>query len=260
MITVLSERPGAIDFSTTAELYSQLAGLLAGFAFAGLVALVTAQLSGGASTPRAFQSFVPLVGAFTGLISSSLNYAIIASTKANAPASLIETVAGIGFAVAGLMLFLSILTLLHGAASDRPAAWSDAAVRFVRRLTLLGVTPTVLLLLYGGTRDNETYRYGGNGGFHWVDFVDVAIMVFVVGYVCVRAFCARHNPPSAEVSTTGHASFLAVAVSLISVVGATFVQLGASESTTGPAILQVGLMGLLGGFAVLVTNASVKCR
>lgn len=142
-----------IDYSAVAGFYSQLAGVLAGFAFAGchhtgLVALEAAQLTSGNRAGIALQSFAPLISSFIGLVATSLNYAIIASEGHTARGAGLETVGGIGFCVAGLMLFYSILVLLHGVASDVSKAESRwvttilaRTVRLVRKCINLGLAP-----------------------------------------------------------------------------------------------------------------------
>lgn len=52
------------NFSAIAGFYSQLAGVLAGFAFAGLIALLAAQLSSPGSASAALKCFVPLISSF----------------------------------------------------------------------------------------------------------------------------------------------------------------------------------------------------
>jgi hypothetical protein len=59
------------NFGAIAGFYSQLAGVLAGFAFAGLIALVAAQLTSENRASITLQSFAPLISSLIGLIASS---------------------------------------------------------------------------------------------------------------------------------------------------------------------------------------------
>ena len=116
------------NFSTAASLYSQPAGVLAGFAFAGLVALISVRLAGGSTAaPNLPQSYAPLTRAFLGLVATSLNYAIVAGDQSNSGRNAsLETAGGVGFAVAGAMLVFSILILLHAVERDEPESTGTA--------------------------------------------------------------------------------------------------------------------------------------
>lgn len=173
-----------------AGLYSQLAGVLAGFAFAAVMALAVAQVTQGTQSSHAFESFVPLVGAFVGLVASSLNYAIVAGEVAGtARIAELRTVAGFGFSVSGMMLFLSILILLRGLHADlrqrhskapTPPVNIDVSKRAadVTRGIIGGLFPLLVGLLYGGLRDHLDLVYGPvANGLRWPDYVAFAILL-----------------------------------------------------------------------------------
>lgn len=106
----------AVDEAQVGSLYSQLTGVLAGFAFAGLVLVLTQRL--GSPTTSAPQSLeratVLLFSSFIGLTFTSLGYAVIGGEEANPQRAAVEhVVSGAGFAAAVLVLFLAILELIR---------------------------------------------------------------------------------------------------------------------------------------------------
>jgi hypothetical protein len=78
MTTLAAAAIDAPNLPAVAGLYSQLAGVLAGFGFAGVITLIAAQLASGHSASSTLQSGSALVGAFIALVMSSLNYAVVA--------------------------------------------------------------------------------------------------------------------------------------------------------------------------------------
>ncbi len=234
---------GTIDYSTVAGFYSQLAGVLAGFAFAGLVALVAAQLTSGNRAGVVLQSFAPLISSFIGLVATSLNYAIISSEGHTARGAGLETVGGLGFCVAGLMLFYSILVLLYGVATDAAkgeSGWTSAiiarTVRLVRKCITLGLAPLVLFLIYGGVADQEVFWYSGEGGLHWPDYVGISLvfLVFSVGCTFLRSASGlRERQPPSEVLVI-RISSVATTIALLSVAGTSIVFIFASTGSSLP--------------------------
>ena len=89
------------SITTTAGLYSQLAGVLAGFAFTSLMLLTTA--SGRIQSSRAFTDATRiLVASFLALILTSVNYAVLAGDPGtDGRTASEEPILGVGFAVAG---------------------------------------------------------------------------------------------------------------------------------------------------------------
>jgi hypothetical protein len=262
----MSQGPDTIDFSTTAGLYSQLAGVLAGFAFAGLVALVAAQFTKDSKARFAFHSFVPLIVAFVGLVSASLNYAVVASDQAVKRAALLETIAGVGFAVAGLMLFYSLLVLLHGAYADASepssaaASAAGAAIAFVRRTTVLGVSPAVLALLAGGVRDQEVSEYGTGLGVRWLDWVDLAVIVGVVTFGIVRIAATKNDSASSTEPSPTYVAAAAVTITIGAIVVTEITDYAAGTEAAGSDIFRLIQMIILGVFAVCLTHSATKYR
>ncbi|SHM31842.1 hypothetical protein [Cryptosporangium aurantiacum] len=106
------------DLGAVATMYSQLAGVLAGFAFAGVVVIVSGSLGGSASDGR--QAFVlrealaTMVCSFFGLALAALTYAAMGA-DANRPGSLAaeHLFAGVQFLIAGQFSVFSVLALIQ---------------------------------------------------------------------------------------------------------------------------------------------------
>jgi hypothetical protein len=259
--------PTPPDFSSTAGLYSQLAGVLAGFAFAGLVALVVAQFTSGTTAKFSFESFVPLISSFIGLVGTSLNYAIIAGEgQGYARAALLETVGGLGFAVAGLMLFYSLVVLLHGARADATASPQGtnsiitSAVTFTRLTLVLGVAPAVIVLLAAGVADQETLKYGSNSRLHWLDYVAMGLLlvIFVVGVIVTwrnRRKTGTTTPPSGNAI-----SGWAIALALLCVGFTTGISVYASPTAIGPDVIRLAPLLILFFFDLSVIKSAAQYR
>lgn len=245
---------GTFDYSAVAGFYSQLSGVLAGFAFAGLIALVAAQLTAGRRSGIALQSFAPLISAFIGLVATSLNWAIIASEGHTARAAGLESVGGLGFCVAGLMLFYSLLVLLHGVAagvagaeSERTLAILARTVRLLGKCINLGLAPLIVFLFYGWVSDQEVYWYPGDNGWHWPDYLGFALLLVVVvagaGFPRLARVRGRRgrDPERFVLRISG----TAIALSLLSVAGASVMFLFTGTDASEPG------WGVVAEFAVL---------
>jgi hypothetical protein len=110
---VLCDQLIELDYSQIASLYSQLAGVLAGFAFTAVTVVVTVRVEA-KKHGRSFDNALrPLISGFLGLILTSLNYAAIAGDKTRgARSTLLEIIAGIGFAASALLLIYAVLLML----------------------------------------------------------------------------------------------------------------------------------------------------
>jgi hypothetical protein len=257
---------GTIDYGAVAGFYSQLAGVLAGFAFAGLVALVAAQLTSGNRAGIALQSFAPLISSFIGLVATSLNYAIISSEGHTARGAGLETVGGLGFCVAGLMLFYSILVLLYGVATDvakEESGWTSAiiarTVRLVRKCINLGLAPLVMFLLYGGVTDQETYWYSGEGGLHWPDYLGIFLVVstFALGASLSRpADGEKKKLADPSERTVLRISAAATAVALLSVAGTSVIFIFTGSDVGAPGWVAVAEQVILEVVVVAIVFSS----
>lgn len=152
--------PQIFDISTISGYYSQTAGVLAGFALAALVVLMTpTQVEERASQPRGRENGVllTLFVAFISLILATISYSVLAGINSNlargATASS-ELIDGVPFALAVIMLFHGLTLLLDDAGADRAAVWS------ARAITIVGGPFIAFAFLSNGTLDTELARPG----------------------------------------------------------------------------------------------------
>jgi Co/Zn/Cd efflux system component len=123
--------PTPFNIAITAGFYSQLAGVLAGFAFAALILLLTVRLAPPSTPPTTPSPFARstrvLVVAFVGLVLTSVNYAVLAGDTSNSPRSaLLELLAGLGFASSGALLLYAIALTFDGVnRASGPVAHAD---------------------------------------------------------------------------------------------------------------------------------------
>ncbi|MFY1632343.1 hypothetical protein ACN27F_03490 [Solwaraspora sp. WMMB335] len=160
-----------------AGFYSQLAGVLAGFSFAGLIALVTTKRDGHGGAAPIRHSVLPLTSAFVALVASSLDYALVAGETAGTQrVASLQSIAGMGFSIAGIMLVYSILVLLL----DFGATVGGAAIKLLRNLTVLLLPPLLVLLMWGGVRDHLLQKYGADAGFVAADWISLSALTVTV--------------------------------------------------------------------------------
>lgn len=149
--------------SEIATLYSQLAGVLAGFSFAALVAIATVRLNSGSSEQYVTAAYRPLMCSFFALVATSLNYALMAGEKdPSGRSAAVGAAAGVGFVSAGCLLVFAILVMLDSVESARPDRTGNAskAVQLVRRILILAVPPVFVVLFLPALRDHQTIKYG----------------------------------------------------------------------------------------------------
>ncbi|MGW4756232.1 hypothetical protein [Streptomyces chartreusis] len=114
----------SFDIGATSNLYSQLTGVLAGFSFTAVIIAVSRSLelrradAGPSQTDTVKASLdkaMPvMICSFLGLVITSLTYSAIAGDAKNiGRATIEELVGGLAFAVAGTLMFYSIVLLLE---------------------------------------------------------------------------------------------------------------------------------------------------
>lgn len=150
----------SFNISETSGLYSQLAGVLAGFAFVALFFLITdARKRYLKSTEQ-----IPRLGVsvFISLVLVSVSYALLAGETANSGrAATIELVVALGFIVAGTGLFHLIHQLIVGVKSSGvlPVGGDDAAASTVRSMLSYAFPVILLSTLLGGMDDYNDIRF-----------------------------------------------------------------------------------------------------
>lgn len=152
----------SFDIHTTAGVYSTVAGVMAGFAFAALFYFITSQASPQSNaeaesgtdadvyaTDRRDLAAQALGAAFGTLLLSSITYAVLAGEpKSAGRAATIEVVAGIGFAVGAIQLFYAIVLMIrahHEVGSNLE--------RYFRNLGGLFLCPLASLMIALGVSD-----------------------------------------------------------------------------------------------------------
>ncbi|UIX32336.1 hypothetical protein [Streptomyces sp. GQFP] len=199
---------------TVAELYSQLSGVLAGFALTAVFIVVSHFLGEAAPTGRREetlgQALPALLAAMLGLVFSSLTYCVVAADGDNPGRALLEhVVAGVGFSVAGALLIFAAVLLIEGVLPyDR--------VHYARRL--LGQSaplPMFALLCEGAYAYGKAY-YGGQAP-GWLGALIVLLLSLVLA-VSALGYAAYGRPGLDGVRVTGGTAIRTIAVSGLSIV------------------------------------------
>lgn len=145
------------DVPATAGLYSQTCGVLAGFAFAAILLLLTAdphtRLS--VSDHEVDHGVTAFVCAFFGLILSTVEYAVLAGEPTNSGrATLEELFFGVGFGLSALLLLYGLLHLLGISGNFRGSSGVTSAI------TGIFGPFVVMSFLVSGVGDVSAYRSG----------------------------------------------------------------------------------------------------
>lgn len=187
--------PG-FDISKTAQMYSTLAGVLAGFSFAGIITLATFEpkrgslrsISSGGKTAEGAQPGSPesanddksglpfalvarvLGAAFLGLIIVSLSYASLSGTTLTAGSEVSdEIILGPAFAASAVQVFYALVLLTESL--DTPFFKGKAALR-MRPTVGRWATLLAVFFVFDSARDYETLRYSGH--YTYITFYGVA--------------------------------------------------------------------------------------
>lgn len=242
--------------------YSQLAGVLAGFAFAGLVALLTARI-GARSSPRDLAAaYRPTVSAFVGLVAASMSFALAAGDPTNlGRASSLETAAGLGFASAVLALLYSMLVLLHAVEKDVPddTGQTRAAFRLLQSAFVVVVCPLAVLVFSAGMHDHIRLRAGSTTGLQGLDVASLAGVgaVLVVG-VAARAsslWIHAHWPTGRDPLPA-----LTLVMALVAVAVSAFVVIVAEPCRPGSDALPATELALVSVFAAAAALSGARLR
>ncbi|MFE7853332.1 hypothetical protein [Streptomyces sp. NPDC057403] len=238
-----------------AQLYSQLSGVLAGFALTAVFIVISHFLGETTPSGRQAQSLgqaLPgLLAALLGLILSSLTYCIVAADGDHKGRALFEhIVAGVGFSVSGALLIYATVLFIE---SVLPY---DSA-HYARRLLGQCLPLPVFALLCDGT-----YAYGkaSNEGRApaWLGML-IALLLSVVLAISVLGFAAYGHPGLDRIRVTGDRFIKAIAVSGLLTVAVCLLGVEATMGIAGDGCsLPIGaaVAVTLGGFfAVLALSA-----
>ncbi len=185
------------NFPEIAGFYSQLAAVLAGFVFAGLITLIAAQLVSGNVADMALRSYRPLVSAFAGLVATSFNYAIIAGEGRDTHRlAELEVTGGLGFCVAAALMLYSIIVLLRGVEYDlsNRGAGSGRTANLLRSTVIFGVSPLLLVMEYAAVGDHLLANHS-TAGFRGLDLLALVLFLMTVG---VAVAVTRRYPERKE--------------------------------------------------------------
>ncbi|MFI5591156.1 hypothetical protein ACIA5G_39320 [Amycolatopsis sp. NPDC051758] len=141
-----------------AGLYSQCAGVLAGFAFTALILLLTARLTiPGSTGPADFSSSARvLVATLLGLILTSFNYAVITGiTASRTRLAVLENLAGVVFVISAVLLFYSVALTIDAVngASSIPDLDMISVAKNLRRLIAVVIVPAVAFFISNAIND-----------------------------------------------------------------------------------------------------------
>lgn len=196
-----------------AGFYSQLAGVLAGVAFAGLIFLLSAQLDKGKVTgsledaegDTEFEYAAAalsaahrmLFSAFLALTATSLGYADLgASTAPSGRAAVEEVVLGAGFTVAGCMLFYAIILTFdatHGMTLKGMPLRFQAST-YAKDIMIVIFAPLVVAYTSLGLSDYTAIRYGANHSITYLDLLGWgSIFVQLLASWAVYPFVGRYR-------------------------------------------------------------------
>lgn len=197
------------DNAAVASLYSTLAGVLAGFAIAGIVFVVTERTQGRARD-QPDDVLALLLAAMLGLTLSSLAYAYMGGGAPEGPQLAVQhVVAGLAFGAASLS-FLLALSFLIEATAPSLEGWL--------RWIVGRATPLVILMFIGqGTLDAVARASGPATAALIAFFVGMGVQVFAV------AVTLRKRPGTRGVSAARRTATTSVAVAFVASTGVTLV-------------------------------------
>ncbi len=143
------------DFPALASEYAQLSGLLAGFAFAGLITLAVAPIMSHVPVRETMFALMPLIAVEISLVMSTVSYAMLAAEVTVPRTTSMFPVAATSFTTAGTMLHYSLLVLLVGVERDTRAKVEGIrkAVAMLRGLAASGGL-LFIVILYARIRDH----------------------------------------------------------------------------------------------------------
>jgi hypothetical protein len=178
---VLSHCPPLSNITSTAGFYSQLAGVLAGFAFTALMFLAATRVSS-PDRGHAFADAIRiLVAAFISLVLTSLNYAIFAGNSASSYGlnASEEPIIGVGFAVSGALVIYAIILTLDAASKlvRSPSIVRPSVGASTRHLLAALIAPLLMYYIFQAVEgDYEAVRYGVCHGAVALDYFGGALV------------------------------------------------------------------------------------
>jgi hypothetical protein len=161
--------PPGLDFeiAETAGFYSQLAGVLSGFAFAALLFLVTGSGQWVTRDADLKLTLRLVVAVFVSLVLTSLSYAMLAGDTANGGrAASIQLVVASGFISAGIALLLLVYRVLDDLEAARvvPSGVGSSTLASLRFLMAHALPVILVVTLLGGIGDYADIHFACRPG------------------------------------------------------------------------------------------------
>ncbi|GAA1290672.1 hypothetical protein GCM10009609_68430 [Pseudonocardia aurantiaca] len=161
--------PPRLDFeiAQTAGFYSQLAGVLSGFAFAALLFLVTSSSQWATRDDDLKLTLRLVVAVFVSLVLTSLSYAMLAGDTANGGrAASIQLVVASGFISAGVALLLLVYRVLDDLEAARvvPSEVGASTLGALRFLLAHALPVILIVTLLGGIGDYSDIHFACRPG------------------------------------------------------------------------------------------------
>lgn len=221
-----------LDVTAISSLYSQLAGVLAGFALAALF-FIFSQLQATTGTPNGnLRKTLRLVTVtFVLLVLSSLSYALLSGDQGNgARAAAVQLSAAVGFSCAAVLLVQSILSVLDSIAGPATGAtpgsthdYSDT-VALLRAIACHGLPVLLATSLVGGAQDFVKTQSDTPGSNKPVVAALIAVAVvfvlpFVFYYLKRYPVATASGPSTEEKRAESIIATVAVVLSFFSTIG-----------------------------------------
>ncbi|MGR6318920.1 hypothetical protein Q2K19_31390 [Micromonospora soli] len=258
MVSLTLASSGPPNLPQLAGYYSQLAGVLAGFSFAGLVALATVRLGPENEDEdiSVRHSVAPLTSAFIALVASSLDYAIVTGEVAGTPrVAALQTIAGMGFSIAGITLVFSTLVLL----SDLRHHVGSPAIRLLTNTSVLILPPVLVLLMWGGLRDHLGQKYGAQSNFVRADWI--ALCALAVTLLAVIGFrVTSFRVPIALGRQVAALANTAALLAFLSLVGSTVLITFTTAESTISDIVPISSLLLVTAFCIATAYSADQFR
>jgi hypothetical protein len=154
------------DITKASGYYSQMAGVLAGFAFAAIILLIQSQPLGQPNQQQRAnlqKVLISFITAFLGLVITTFLYAVVSGEEVMAPRAMtLGFVSSIAFSIAVLDLFYGVVWLFKAWDMGDIATTSGRIAGFVLPLivyTYMGVTALDMLAVAEGKRVTGTWIF-----------------------------------------------------------------------------------------------------
>lgn len=180
------------DFSEVADGYSELSGVLAGFAFVGVTSILVAHTRSERKDAALLYALAPMTAVFIGLVFVSLNYGVLVGEDGKTPRIGASSVfSALGFASAGILLPYVVQILIHAAGAGETAERKQLITQATVVLKLVTVlsAPLFALLLAVAVQDyidfDSQYEQ-----IHCVDFPPIEFALWVAAALLLNGIAA----------------------------------------------------------------------